>query len=79
MNRIFEATTHDGAHALVSPATIDSYVRTARLHYGHGKRALRMAGRFLASFMYVHDFKTLVEIKYDVDGNQCRTTVIAER
>lgn len=79
MKRIYEAIRFDGTRALVSPTVIDSYLRTAKLHYGHGNRAVRMASRFLASFMYVHDFKTLVEIRYDVDGNQSRTTVITKR
>ena len=79
MNRIYEATKFDGARALIPSTVIDRYARTARLHYGNGKRALRMTERFLASYMYTHDYKTLEEIRYAVDGSQSRTTVIAKR
>lgn len=79
MNRIYEATKYNGARTLVPSTVIDRYVRMARIHYGNGNRALRMTERFLASYMYVNDFKSLVEIKFGVDGSQSRTTVIVKR
>ena len=80
MNVVYEATTREGRHVLVSPATIRGMLNAARdmvnATRGGSRRLMNAVGRILSNFMFTKGYTLLVEIKYGHDGAQRRMVVI---
>lgn len=77
MNIILEGTRNDGTRMLIAPSKIREYAKDANeASAGSQKRAMKLMLRSIAMMCYSKNIQKLVEIKYDSDGNQKRTTLV---